>query len=264
MKRLLILILAIMPLILAAKTSKETPVFFRFGYLHTALLGSSHAFGNNNFFYGQGHNGHGVNISVAIPVKNKWYLGFNYEPTSLYILPDRVAAQAKTIFNDGNHYVSIRETNITKEVGVHHLSLEGAYMWRTKYVDIMPTVKTGIMIYGGSDDIMNFSRKRKNSNYTDEVRVVSSSSSPATIFWTAGIRVNKRLSKVFGFTGGLFYTGAPSLNVGYVTKTTDFLGNNSRTSAVNYKQSFQVFQFQLGITFFTWKGRRKKATRPSE
>ncbi|MEZ5016424.1 MAG: hypothetical protein R2800_05175 [Flavipsychrobacter sp.] len=256
MKRLLILLLVI-PLLSVAKTSKETPVYFRFGYLHTSLLGNTHAFRNNNFFYGQGYNGHGVNMSLAIPLKKNWYVGFNYEPTSILILTDRVASQAYTIFDDAQHYTRINKYNITNEIGIHQLSLEVAGLFKTKYVELMPTVKSGVLIYGGSDDIMNYSRKRLNSNYTDEVRVLRSNS-PTTVFWSVGLRVNKRLSKIFGFTGGVFYTGAPDLNVGYITKTTDFLGHSWQSAPVRYTQSFQAFQFQLGATFYTWKGRRKR------
>lgn len=256
MKSLFVLLL-LAPIVLVAKTSKETPVFLRFGYLHTALLGSSHAFGNNNFFYGQGHNGHGVNMSVAIPLKNRWYVGFNYEPTSILILADRVATQAYTIFDDDNHYTNIKNYNITKEVGVHQLSLEASYLMKTRYVEVMPTLRSGLMIYGGSDEIMNFSRKRKNSNYTEDVIVVRSNS-PATIFWSMGIRLNKRISKAFGVTGGMFYTGSPDLNVGYVTKTTNFLEHSWQSQSIRYKQPYHTFQFQLGITFCAWKGRRKE------
>ncbi len=265
MKRMLIVLL-LFPLIATArktKTSKDTPVFLRFGYLHTALLGNTHAYRNNNFYYGQGLNGQGVNMSVAIPIKGRWYVGLNYEPTSMLILADRVSNQAYDIFGDNNHYTNIRDMDVAEVIGLHQISLEGAYLFKTKYIEVMPTIKSGLLIYGGSDEIMNFSRKRKNSNYTEDVRVERSRVSPATIFWCAGIRVNKRFGRTFGFTGGVFYTGAPALNVGYVTKTTDFLGSSWELDAVEYKQPFQVFQFQLGIELHIWKGKRKEAKKLS-
>ncbi len=237
-----------------AKVNSTTPIMLR-----TALMyGNNLGLGSNNanFYYGQVRGGMGLSIGMAIPISKRLYLGVNIDAYEQESDKELVAQQVNAKYSDLQHYADMGDVEGVPNIAVYQIAPECSYLIPTKLIDLMPSVKGGLLVYGGAPDIMDVRREEQGTTYVEQINLVRTGRQYHP-FVSVGLKLNKSLSRYFDITTGVYYALAPNMRVGYEEKITSTKIKGGQNTITEYRQPFSSIQIQLGVQFRAYKGGSK-------
>lgn len=211
------------------------------------LPGKSFKTGKNpNFIIGQARAGYGFSLKASRAVAGNLYVAFT--PGLMYysMNTDAIKKHALTLYDNNKYYTNIN----TSTSGIYLIYLGGqvSYVFNTKLFSFEPFIGTGILfpIIEGRD--ITASRKRQNSNYTDSLNI-SKSNTPAPMYATFGLRLNKKMAKRLNLSLSIAYNTSAKARYQFTPTLIDYFGNKQELNTIAQNVSFNAFQLETGIQF---------------
>ncbi len=210
---------------------------------------------SDSYFLGQAKAGVNFNPSVIARVHKNFHAGIYVNISNFTLNEHKVAEQLRQHFMETEYYTTVNVA--TGNRSMTSGGFECTYKFRFSFCDIEPYIDLGIAGLNGSGDYWyspaSVYKKKKNDNYYEDIRISLNRSS--LFFYPAiGIRIDKKIHKIFYLTLGLQYNyGETGYNLIY--DKTNFFGNTSSTS-VRYNLHISALQIQSGIQLRVFKARR--------
>lgn len=240
--------------------TKERPLRFHLYGTYSIPVGSSASSKNNELIFGDIIEGGGGGISLSIPVKDIIDVGIGIRTIEYKFNGEEVNQQVMDYFKTPGYVNSTDQTYIFSTTVFHSMGAEFSKVIKTPFIEVEPSLRLGLISWAGEEHrfikIHQYNLEDKDVEFIN----VTSNNKPSSVYYSAGVRLNKWMfKKHVSLSAALFYRATGNMNFRFDVERVDFYRNVQPLPDMLLKQSFTNIDMELGIQLPLWKGMMDQA-----